>query len=965
MKQVHIVGTASVGRMVWLAIGASGLLLGAAHSAAAKDRSGAAAAPGTRAASANTEASGPAAPASSAATPALAEVVVTGTRIALPPGTTSPTPTTVLSSATMQAMGIANVGDALNQLPAFVNNGEPTQTTALSPQNIGSRIVDLRGLGADRTLVLVDGRRFVPSTLNGTVDLNLIPSILIQRTEIVTGGASAAYGSDAVAGVVNILLDNRLQGVRSQVQYGISQAGDNQDVDAALAGGTDYLGGRGHVVAAFEYERDGGMGDYYSRSWSRNEWCNVSNAHPGANGYAANNILPHCHSATMTPGGLIVGGPLNGTQFAPDGTPEPFHYGALPGFFFMSGGDGYHQNPFFLGPQIVPPYKRYSAYVHSDFDAGHGIHPFFELSYGSVRGNDVGAQLRAFPGMIQLSAANPYLPASIVSQMNTDGLSSITLGRAGNDLGNALGESDTSTVRMAAGAKGSLAGSWTWDAYYQYGHNKYDQYEYNDIIPSRLALAVDAVTGPSGQAVCRSTLTAPANGCQPLDLIGENNFSQAARQYVMGTSEQLNTNVEHVVAADVQGDALDLWDGPMPVAAGVVYRVDRIDGTTDPISAQNGFYVFNGQNISGQVRVAEGYVETIAPLLKDLPLVKSLTLNGAVRETGYSLSGKVTTWKVGLVYEPDSIFRFRATRSRDIRAPNTFELFSPVNAGFTTVIDRQTGIETLPRYYSGGNPNLKPEIGVTDTAGVVFVPGGAVRGLSLTLDFYDITVRNVISAQGGQTILNNCEAGDTADCAFITRDSAGRVAAISDVNQNLNELRARGVDLEADYQHELPRNLGSVYLRGLATYADELATASNGGRTVVDEAGIDGVGGVPHWQASSWLTWQYHPWAFTVQNRYIGGGRFSPLYIGPGQPGYSPYLPNSINDNWVPGRFYTNLSLSYDMSLADERRLEVYGVVNNLFNVDPPVDPGAASATNSILFDAIGRAFTVGVRLRM
>jgi outer membrane receptor protein involved in Fe transport len=517
---------------------------------------------------------------------------------------------------------------------------------------------------------------------------------------------------------------------------------------------------------------------------------------------------------------------------------------------------------------------------------------------------------------------------------------------------------------MATGAKGALGGSWTWDAYYQYGHNKYDQYQYDDIIPARLSLAVDAVTGPGGQIVCRSTLTDPGNGCQPLDLIGENNFTRAARQYIMGTSEQLNTNVQHVLAADVQGNALDLWDGPLPVAAGVVYRIDRVDGTTDPISARNGFYVFNGQDISGKVRVTEGYLETIVPLLKNVPLVKSLDLNGAVRETDYSLSGAVTTWKAGLVYEPDSIFRFRATRSRDIRAPNTAELFSPVTAGFTTVIDRKTGIETLPRYYGGGNPDLRPEIGLTDTAGDVFLPGGALTGLSLTLDGYDITIRNVISSQGGQTILNNCEAGETSDCSLITYDSAGRVAAINDVNQNLNELRARGVDFELDYRHALPRNLGSIYFRGLATYADELSTATNGGRTVINNAGNDG-GGVPHWQASSWLTWSYQPWSVTMQNRYVGGGVFNPLYIGPGQTGYSPYLPNSINDNWIPGRFYTNISLSYDISPSSAYRLQVYGVINDLFNVEPPVDPGASSYTNSVLFDAIGRAFTVGVRLRM
>jgi outer membrane receptor protein involved in Fe transport len=939
----------------------AGLLMGELAGAAAAQESA-----GNGTAPANPVGTASAAQSSTSSTSdTLSEIVVTGTRIALPAGATSPTPTTIVSSATLQAMGLPNVGAQLNQLPAFLNNGEPTQTTALSPANIGSQIVNLRGLGADRTLVLIDGRRFVPSTATGTVDLNLIPSALIERTDIVTGGASAAYGSDAVAGVVNIILNHHLDGIQSQVQYGTSQEGDNHDVQASLAGGTDYLGGKAHVVAGFEYEHDGGMGDYYSRDWSRREWCNVSNPTPGVNGYAANNILPHCHSATMTPGGLIVGGPLNGTQFSANGTPEPFERGTLPGFFFMSGGDGYGQNPFFLGPQIVPEFSRYDFHAHSDFNISDDIHPFVELSYGTVRGHDIGAQLRAFPGTIKLAADNPYLPASIVSTMKADKLTSITLGRAGNDLGNARGESDTSTVRLVAGVDGILPGSWTWNAYYQYGHNKYDQYEYDDIIPGRLALAVDAVVGPNGQIVCRSSLTNPNNGCQPLNLIGQNNFTQAARQYVMGTSEQLNTNQQHVAAANVQGEPLTLPAGPLSVAAGAEFRVDSIDGNADPLSRTNGFYVFNGQNIDGKVRVTEGYLETRIPLLRDLPFAKSLELNGAARETSYSLSGRVTTWKVGVVYEPDEMFRLRATRSRDIRAPNTFELFSPVTAGFTTVIDKLSGVQTLPHYLTGGNPNLKPEIGMTNTAGLVFTPAGWLRDLSLTVDFYDITVRNVISAQGGQTILNNCEAGDVADCAYITRDSNGNVSSITDVNQNLNELHARGVDFEADYRHDLPRDLGSVNLRGLATYADELTTVSNGGATAINEAGVDGVGGVPHVQASTWITWQYRPWSLTVQNRYVGGGRFSPLYIGPGQPGYSPYLPNSINDNWVSGRLYTNLSLSYSLPLADKGELQIYGVVNNLFNLDPPVDPGAASATNSILFDAIGRAFTVGLRMRL
>jgi iron complex outermembrane recepter protein len=894
----------------------------------------------------------------------LQEIVVTGTRIALQPGATSPTPTTVLDASTVEAMALPNIGAALNQLPSFLNNGAPTQSEALSPQNIGSQIVDLRGLGAVRTLVLVDGQRFIPSTETNSIDLSLIPSMLIERTEIVTGGASAAYGSDAVAGVVNLILNTHLDGIRSDVQYGIAQAGDNQDVKASLAGGTDYLGGFAHVVGGFEYEKNGGMGDYYSRGWSAKEWCNVANSTPGVNGYPANNILPNCNSATMSPGGLIVGGPLSGSQFSANGTPEPFHYGLLPGFLFMSGGSGYGQNPFFTGPQIEPDFHRYSFFGRSDFNVSDSFHPYVELSYGYIQGADVGAQLRAFPGTINLSAQNPYLPASIVSAMNADGLSSITIGRAGNDLGNSLGESDTSTVRLVAGAKGALGGTWTWDSYYEFGHNKYDQYEYDDVIPARLALAVDAVAGPNGSVVCRSTLTNPGNGCQPLDLIGEYNFTAAARQYIMGTSEQLNTNDEHVLAANLQGELLQLPQGPWSVAGGVEYRDDFLNGTADPISQQNGFYVFNGQNINGSVHVTEGYLETIVPLLKNLPLAKDLELNAAARETSYSTSGFVTTWKAGAIYEPDDMLRFRGTRSRDIRAPNIFELFSPVTAGYTTVIDEKTGTETLPRYYTGGNSHLQPEVADTTTAGIVLTPKLAhLDGLTVTIDYYNIKVHNVITEQGGQTILDNCEAGDTADCAFIGRGSNGTVASITDIYQNLNELFTRGVDFEIDYTHELPRTLGTITFRGLGTYVSDLTTISNGGLTAIDEAGVDGDGGMPHIQATTFLTWKFRPWSFTLQNRYVGGGKFSPLYVGPQQAGYSPYLPNSINNNWVPGRFYTNLSGSYDFTLGGGARLQVYGVINNLFGIIPPVDPGAASATNSQLFDAIGRAFTVGVRL--
>jgi outer membrane cobalamin receptor len=220
--------------------------------------------------------------------------VITGSRISHA-GFEAPTPVSIVGADRLEQRAATNIGDLLNELPSF----RPTQTPASGGLGtglggyFGGRVLDLRGLGAVRTLVLVDGKRFVPSTTQATVDTNMIPSILLQRAEVVTGGASAAYGSDAVAGVVNFVLDQRLNGIRSSVEYGQSGRRDDQTYSAALAGGTDLWGSRAHVVAALEYEKNKGVGTCIEREWCAEEWLNFGNTPAGANGLPANNILPH------------------------------------------------------------------------------------------------------------------------------------------------------------------------------------------------------------------------------------------------------------------------------------------------------------------------------------------------------------------------------------------------------------------------------------------------------------------------------------------------------------------------------------------------------------------------------------------------------------------------------------------------------------------------------------------------
>ena len=901
----------------------------------------------------------------------LDEIVVTGSRIVLAPGASLPTPTTVLDASTIESLGIPNVGDAILQLPALLNDASPSQTVALSPENIGSRIADLRGLGATRTLVLVDGRRFVPSTADGTVDLTLIPSAIIARSDIVTGGASAAYGSDAVAGVINLVTDTKLRGIRGQIQKGVAQRGDNQVFLASLAGGTSFAQERGSIVAAAEYEQNSGQGDYYSRKWSRNESCQLQNRVDPTK--PANLIVPGCHTGFLTPQGLIVGGPLNDQQFSDDGTSlVPFVPGQYRGFF-QQGGTGAGENAFFKGPLIAPRYKRYSLYGHAEFALSDAFQPYVDVSYGSTTGHNVGAQGRFSlftGGGLTLKGDNPYLPDAVRAVIGPDG--TISVGKSFNDLGNALGRSKTSTFRIVGGARGDLGDRWHWNAYYQHGQTKYNQQLSNNIIRANLLQAIDAVSLPDGTIVCRD----PGNGCVPYNPLGRGNFTQAAADFVTGTAIQNKTIEQDVFSADISGDLFELPGGPLSIAVGAEHRRDSLEATADPLSLAGAFYTFNGANVAGTVKVTEGFGEINAPLLSDLPFVKSLSLNGAVRRTHYSTSGSVTTWKVGGVYEPAGFLRLRATRSRDIRAPNPSELFSPQVDGQVSVTDPLTNTQVLVPMLSGGNPALRPEIADTTTAGVVINPlNTATDSLFLSVDYYDIKVRDVIAETGATNILQLCAAGSAVDCARVTRNSANQITLITDTFANLNKLTTRGVDFELNYRHALPN--GSISFKGLATYVDRLETSFTATGSKVDLAGQTGNSnfgagpGVPHFQATTYLTWTSNAGtSITIQNRFIGKGRYDVLQIGPDQAGYEAAFNSAegyaltSNDNSVPSRLYTNLSLSQSVPAFGNGSMNLYLVINNLFDKDPPIAPGASSATNGILFDQIGRSFTIGARFK-
>jgi outer membrane receptor protein involved in Fe transport len=915
------------------------------------------------------------------------EIIVTGSRIARS-GFDQPTPVTVMGADQIQRQAATNVAQVLNDLPSFRPQATPS-TNAIFTNNIGASTADLRGLGANRTLVLINGRRVVPATVaggsfapGGAVDLNMIPSSLVQRAEVVTGGASAAYGSDAVAGVVNILLDTRFSGVKGSAQYGINDAGDGKEYQLSLAAGMGFADNRGHIIVGAEYSDNKGGSDCYSRDWCAQSYNTVANPfvtgsttqRVGA-GLPATLILPNTRTATATVNGLIpiLPGPpnlaliasgLRGREFTPGGTTTPHNYGTYYGVPIFQSGGGDARQAFYENFPLSAPVERLNLFSHGEFEVSDRVTLFLEGSYSRVKGSTIGAQRRDL-GNLTIQRDNGYLPDAVRTTMQTFNLTSIPFGRIWNDIGPQQAEVTRETYRAVAGINAKMWGDWTLDAYYQYGRTDYRQRGYHTTITPRMNFALDSVKLADGSVVCRGVRdgVAAAAGCQPLNPFGEGSPSAAAINYVTGTVMQDTRLTQNVLAVSMQGTLLQGWAGPIKTATGVELRQDIARGDADPISRALQFYTGPGSPISGQVDVFEAFGEVVVPLLP------GAEFNGAARYTDYSTSGDVFTWKVGLDVSPLSWLRLRGTRSRDIRAPNLFELFGPTQTSFQSVLDPRTGTQVLTQVLLGGNDTLVPEKADTWTVGVVVQPDlGSLGRLRLSVDYYDIKLDRAVSTLGGQVIVNGCNTGVTALCALVTRDSTNTITQIVNRNINLGSLVTRGWDIEALYT--LPVNLwgGDISLRGLGTIVDDLITNSASGS--VNRAGMNGSpvslpSGVPRYTLNGYLTFNSDVVTAQVQVRHISSGSYNAELVGPGDAGYDPLKTNSINDNRIGAWTYVNLNASVAVWHRGDQKVEVFGAISNLFNKNPPVDaPSSFGPTNNVLYDVLGRAYRVGARFK-
>ncbi len=900
------------------------------------------------------------------------EIVITGSRI-VRDGYEAPTPVTVVGVEQLQDAAKTNIADVLNQMPTFQGSTTTNNSTASTSGKAGGNNLNLRGLGINRTLVLFDGRRYVPEFVDGSVDINLFPDALISRVDVVTGGASAVYGSDALAGVVNFVLDTNFTGVKGSIQGGVSGHGDDRQYKLQLAAGTTFAGDRGHVILEGDFAHED-LVPGTQRDWNMTGLVRMVNpAYVAGNGQPQQIIASSVGLASGYPGGIISGGPLKGIAFGPGGQPFNYNYGSFVSGTYNIGGDWKSSTMNGAG-SLNSGINASHLFAHASYDISDDVQVFVEFNNGLAKTRSYCCYDYYF-GTLAVSASNPFLPASVAARAAALGLTSLPFGttiRSVIPFGPVFSRLNNEYVIGAKGKFNAFDTKWSWDVYGETGFAKASINDPPQINSANFAAAMDAVRGPNGQIVCRNAATNP--GCVAFNVFGTDVASEAALNYVMGSPHLTQRMGQQVVGGSTTGEPFSSWAGPISLAVSAEWRRDSVRSINDPISDIRGWFSTNTVGFNAHQSVVEGALETVVPLAKGTSWAKSLDVNAAVRFTNYSVSGYVTTWKLGATYQPMDDVRFRITQSRDIRAPNLVDLFARPQTKHGSIADPFKANGTYGYYYTqSGNPGLNPENADTTGVGVVYQPSW-LSGFSTSVDFYRIKIKGAVAAVTEAYTLAQCFAGNQSFCSNITRLPNGELDTIFLLPRNQNAQLAKGIDFEASYAKPLsdiwsPLN-GDVRLRLVATHVISLYT--NNGTTISQQAGSAGGGllGVPapKWTAAFNGTYSLDAFRATWTTRFVGPVNMSADFYQ--CTSACPVIPGltTVDKNHVGSYFLNSISLAYRFYRDGQNNAEAFFNVDNLFDRDPQPFPTNSvtygAQTSASLYDMMGRQFRAGVRFR-
>lgn len=930
---------------------------------------------------------------------AIETVTVTGSRVSRQ-GFEAPTPTTVIGAIELEQKAALTVTDIITEIPSLAPNQNNNNS-----QNAGLSTFNLRNIGGTRTLVLIDGMRVQDTSPTGGFNVNVIPAQLINKIDIVTGGASAAYGSDGITGVVNVSLTPQMSGGKLDLQATESNYGDDRAISGSFTYGHGFAGNKGQVVFATSYYNQPRIIYEGSRPWGREGWTQLTNTKAAiAAGAPTYVIRPGGTLALETPGGVMIVPQKNGSatqyyQFLAGGVLAPFNQGSICGATnYCQNGDGTKtvtQPAASPGGDLLPKSERYNLYSHVSYDLTPSIQLFGSFLFSSDTETQTNVpnynngDLKIYTDNYYLVNSPSWNPSSATSYNIRNILiagnggtalpASFNIGRENFEDGSTVNKALTEYTRYNFGAKGTLSwlGDWGYDVHGTYSQSLYYNQSGNNRIQTNFFNAVDAVANPSaggvvgvptGQPVCRSTLTSPTNGCVPINVFGPSTISQSGLNYYKGTSYVRAGSNQLNFGANLHGDLFSTWAGPISAAIGGEYRRDSINQTSDPISQTLGWRQASAQAFYGSNEVREGYAEIVVPLtIPNFPLMQKLEVDTAARVADYNSSGAAFVYKAGVNWTVIDDIRFRATYSRDFRAPSVNDLYStPLISNGTVIRDTVTTINGAanPNYtgsptiqtLTGGNPNLKPETAKTFTAGVVLSPS-FLPGFTTSVDYYSIDMGNALTSFTAQNVVDNCAAGSALFCAGVTRNSSNVITMVQSSQFNAQTLKVSGVDFEASYGFSLSdvwdELRGTLSIGGLASYVEHITTTAN--NVTQENAGfLTGGNSLPNWRTVTSVVYNDGPLTVRLLWSYTGAGRYSPTLK----------TKADIDPFHFDGRSLFDLSTQYQLT----DRIQLYGKINNLLNTDPPMIANNATlkalGDSSYLYSAydLGRVFGIGVR---
>lgn len=942
-------------------------------------------------------------------------ITVTGSRI-VRRDEVAESPILTIGQDAMVTSGMTTVEHYLNTLPQITPN---LSSQSNNPSSNGRAVIDLRGLGSGRNLVLVNGRRGMPSFAGGAVDINTIPSALVERVEIITGGAASTYGADAVAGVANFILRDNFEGVEIDGQYRAAmENGDAVEWGTGITMGSQFDGGRGSAVLSMNYFTREVVGKG-AREFSAQASNSTSIFPDGSWNTGTNTPDLAAVDGVFGPGLCAATGGSGGFGFNPDGS--LFCTGVADSPFDVVGYTGpqsaaatafypdFFSYNFEPDNNLILPLNRWNIYSAVDYDVNDYVRAYGQFIFTNYNAEQELAPTPAggstgftIPVDNPFVVANSQLSSLLASRADPDAPFSIS--KRFNTLGGRVGSTTHDVWQMTVGADGSLMGteSWTYDVYFSQGRSTLNEMQGGNVRRDRVQTLLDAADG--GASLC-------AGG---LDLLGNNVISQECIDYISLEAKNLTEIEQMIIEGSVQGELFTLPAGPVQTAFGIQYRALDYDFKPDS-GLQPGLVAGFNQQLptSGYLDWYDIYTEALIPVLKDLPLVEELTLTAGYRITDNSRSGTSDSWKINGDWKVNEVFRLRGGYQKAIRSPSITELFAPVVNNFPTFTNQDpcntTGSNALNNEFGrngangaqvqalcaaqsgvaggatfvqpsgqatgllGGNVNLVPEESESYTVGFVigspFTGNSFVESLGLTVDYWSVELDNAIGSFSASTTVQRCFNRDGANptydpanawCQLFVRDqSTGGVIDLSQQQNNDSRLETSGVDITARWGFDLAdmgADIGSLNWNLVATWIESYKS----GTTVTStDPMYEYVGTIGDLTGSTIPEWKFAlgtTYTYDALRLNLNARYIQEMSHANVVTGGSP-----VTNTSVPSTWYLDLSGTYN--LTDYVTLRAG--INNLLDQEPRLySPNVQANTDPSTYDVVGRAAFVGVNLR-